>query len=92
MSAAPKLWRAYDRVTEWQGPARKTLANAERDAWAHNRACARQGGYGSAIVVRPDPDAPDRCVDLHGAPVWPPHGRSCGSVRWRADEEQGVES
>jgi hypothetical protein len=55
-------WRAYDRVTEWQGPARKTLALAEKDAWAHNRGCALATketvmADGSTLVVvdkRPD--------------------------------------
>lgn len=76
-------YRAYDTVTEWLGPVRTALVDAEADATRHNAGCAQQGGYGSAIVVRQDPDAPGRCVTLEGQPVWPPHGRSCGSARWR---------
>ena len=77
------LWRAYDTTTEWMAPARSALAFAEQDARRHNEGCELQGGYGSAIVVRPDPECPGRCVDTDGSPVWPPHGQSCGSVRWR---------
>lgn len=78
-----KEYRAYDTTTEWMGRVRSTEEAAYRDVDSHNRGCEKQGGYGSAIVVKRDPDAEDRCVNLAGQPVWPPHGRSCGSVRWR---------
>jgi hypothetical protein len=77
-------WRAYDLVSEWSGPVRESADEAERDASQHNAGCAAQGGFGSAIVVRPDPEAPGRCVDLEGESVWPPHGRTTGAVRWRS--------
>lgn len=77
-------YRAYDVLTEWSGPVRSTVHAAERDADSHNAGCARQGGYGSAIVVTRDPESPSRLVDLEGESVWPPHGRSCGAARWRA--------
>jgi hypothetical protein len=76
-------YRAYDVITEWLGPVRDSAARAEGDAGRHNDGCARRGGYGSAIVVTRDPECEDRCVDLEGRSVWPPHGRGCGSVRWR---------
>ena len=77
-------YRAYDTVTEWAGPARTTADRAARDARAHDDGCRAQGGYGSAIVITADPDAPGRAVDLDGHTVWPPHGRGTGSVRFRA--------
>lgn len=73
-------FRAYDTVTEWQGVHRHREDEAKRDAEAHNEACVRQGGYGSAVVVRRDGD---RCVDLEGKAVWPPYGRTMGAARWR---------
>lgn len=76
------MYRAYDTITEWMGKARTSMERAEKDALAHNKGCARQGGYGSAIVVQRDPECPGRCVDLDGKPVWPAHGRSTGTVRW----------
>ncbi len=76
-------FRAYDTTTEWMGPARETAEAAEADARTHNGGCASQGGYGSAIVVQRDPETPGRCVDMEGRPVWPAHGRSAGTVRWR---------
>lgn len=75
-------YRAYDITTEWQGEPRDTAEQAELDAEQHNHGCARQGGYGSAVVVQRDHESPGRCVDLDGDPIWPPHGRSSGSVRW----------
>lgn len=77
------MFRAYDTTTEWMGLPREIQAAAQADADEHNDGCAKQGGYGSAIVVQRDPDAPGRCVDLEGRAVWPPHGRSTGAVRWR---------
>lgn len=77
------MYRAYDTVTEWMGRVRNTVERAELDAERHNEGCAAQGGYGSAIVVRPDPECPNRCVDMDGEEVWPPHGCSTGTVRWR---------
>lgn len=76
-------YRAYDTTTEWLGPIRGTEQLAHFDCADHNRGCAKQGGYGSAIVVTQDPESEGRCVDLDCEPVWPPHGRSTGSVRWR---------
>lgn len=81
-AARPAGFRAYDTTTEWMGQVRETETQAHGDAIRHNKGCAAQGGYGSAIVVRPDPEAPGRCVDLDGATVWPPHGRGNGAVRW----------
>jgi hypothetical protein len=46
-------WRAYDVVTEWSGPPRATIEDAERDAAGHNSGCAAQGGYGSARIASP---------------------------------------
>lgn len=77
------MWRAYDKVTGWMGESRDSRDVAERDARRHNSGCARQGGYGSATVVQPDPEDAELCVDAAGETVWPPHGRSCGAVRWR---------
>lgn len=76
-------YRAYDLTTEWMGAVRDSVERAESDASAHNRGCAKQGGYGSAIVVTRDPESQNRCVEAStGNVVWPPHGRSNGSVRW----------
>lgn len=72
-------YRAYDTTTEWSGPVRTSVEAAERDAARHNDGCAKQGGYGSAIVVT---RAGNRLADLHGKTVWPPHGRSDGAARW----------
>lgn len=79
-----RLYRAYDTTTEWMGEARPTIDAADRDAKRHNDGCAKQGGYGSAIVVtQSDPsDTWPTCVDLEGKTVWPPHGRTSGAVRW----------
>lgn len=78
-----KNFKAYDTTTEWMGSARATEAEAQADADRHNEGCEAQGGYGSAIVVRRDEDgAGDRCETMDGEPVWPPHGRSTGAVRW----------
>ncbi len=77
-----KEFRAYDTTTEWSGPTRSTVEQAERDVQRHNDGCARQGGYGSAIVVTRDRDAPSRLADLDGRTIWPPHGRSNGAARW----------
>lgn len=83
MTTTKQQYRAYDRTTEWMGRARSSVELAERDAEKHNAGCSKQGGYGSAIVVQRDPESEGRCVDLKGQPVWPPHGQSTGSVRWR---------
>jgi hypothetical protein len=72
-------YRAYDVTTEWQGPRRFLVADAERDAMRHNAGCRAQGGYGRAVVVQ---RSGDRCAHLDGNPVWPSHGRSCGAARW----------
>ncbi len=77
-------FRAYDTTTEWSGQVRRSAEKAQADADRHNGGCARQGGYGSAIVATQLADAPDRLADLSGAPIWPPHGRGCGAARWRA--------
>lgn len=79
-----RRYRAYDTTTEWMGEARPTIDAADRDAKRHNDGCAKQGGYGSAIVVtQSDPsDTWPTCVDLEGKTVWPPHGRTSGAVRW----------
>lgn len=74
-----KNYRAYDTTTEWMGRPRTTKEAAQADADRHNRGCAAQGGYGSAIVVLRDGD---RCQTVNGKAVWPPHGKSCGAVRW----------
>lgn len=74
-------YRAYDTCTEWSGPVRSTLAAAQRDATRHNDGCAKQGGYGSAIVVT-RLDGGDRLATLGGRTVWPPHGRTTGAARW----------
>jgi hypothetical protein len=78
----PQAFRAYDVVTGWWGPERATEGAAWGDCRRHNRGCAEQGGYGSAIVVVEDPEAPGRVVDLDGDEVWPPSGRSDGTARW----------
>ena len=75
-------FRAYDTITEWSGPVRADRDKAQKDADRHNDGCARHGGYGSAIVVRQDPEAAGRIIDLEGNSVWPPHGRSTGAARW----------
>lgn len=77
---ATKEYRAYDTVTEWQGPVRDSVKAAQADADRHNEGCAAQGGYGSADVVT---ERDGRCVTLAGEYIWPPHGRSCGAARWR---------
>ena len=77
-------FRAYDTLTEWMGPERETEFAAKRDAYLHNKGCAKQGGYGSAIVVRRDDG---RCAYLDGSSVWPPHGRTTGAVRWRTEAD-----
>lgn len=80
-----KSFRAYDTTTEWSGPPRATIEEAEADAAAHNEGCESQGGYGSAIVCRRDPEAPSRLEteeDGEWVSVWPPHGRSNGAARW----------
>ena len=87
-ATAPSLQvRAYDTTTEWSGPVRSSIGEAWDDAEAHNEGCRTQGGYGSAIVVRRDPEAPSRLVyadgENVGESVWPPHGRSNGAARWR---------
>jgi hypothetical protein len=77
-----KHFRAYDVVTEWSGPPRATVEEAERDAEEHNEGCARQGGYGSAVVA--ERDEGDRLWNAYtGETIWPPHGRSNGAARWR---------
>jgi hypothetical protein len=73
-------FRAYDTVTEWSGPVRATEAEAEKDADRHDAYCVRQGGYGSAIVVRRTDG--DRLETVDGKTVWPPHGRTSGAARW----------
>ena len=67
------------------GPVRATVAEAQRDVEVHGRLMVAQGGFGDALVVRRDEGgAGDRCETLDGVPVWPPHGRSTGAVRWAA--------
>lgn len=74
-------FRAYDTVTEWRGPIRADRETASKDALQHNRDLRTAGGFGSAAVIMPDPECPGRAVDAFtGDPVWPPHGRSQGSV------------
>ncbi|HZL95499.1 MAG TPA: hypothetical protein VFB99_17720 [Vicinamibacterales bacterium] len=76
-------YRAYDLTTAWMGVTRLSVTAAQGDAESHNDGCAKHGGYGRAIVVQRNPEAPGRCIDLDGRDVWPPHGRSTGAVRWR---------
>lgn len=80
--ARAECWgfRAYDPLTEWTGPRRRTTRAAREDAEAHDAGCAAQGGYGSAIVIRPDGEG--FACDLDGRTVWPSYGRSSGAVRW----------
>lgn len=73
-------YRAYDTTTEWSGRPRRTVEEAQADADAHNRWCARQSGYGSAIVAQRDGD---RLMDMTGQTIWPPHGMTSGAARWR---------
>lgn len=69
----------------------KECAHAFGKAWddaeKHNEGCAKKGGYGSAVVVRRDPEAPSRIVyadgENVGETVWPPSGRTNGAARWR---------
>jgi hypothetical protein len=75
-------YRAYDTTTEYLGPVRTSIREAQSDCDAHNQGCVQQGGYGSAIVVQ-RLDGGNRCADLDGNPVWPPHGQSTGAARWR---------
>lgn len=80
-------YRAYDTTTEWQGPPRRALAAAERDAERHNDGCAEQGGHGSAVACAPI-DGRLHHLDGRGLPnprqpIWPPHGQSCGAARAR---------
>lgn len=75
-------YRAYDTTTEWSGKVRTSIREAQADADEHNRGCASQGGYGSAIVVQ-RLDGGNRLADLDGEPVWPPHGQGTGAARWR---------
>lgn len=81
-----KNFRAYNTTTEWSGPPRAAMVEAEADADEHNEGCASQGGYGSAIACRRDPEAPNRLEAYNGDgtwySVWPPHGRSNGAARW----------
>lgn len=79
----PSEYRAYDTLSEWSGAVRTSREAAARDARNHNRSCWAQRGYGRAIVVTRDPEAPSRLMDLRGNSVWPPHGRGCGAARWR---------
>lgn len=77
------IYRAYDRTTEWSGPIRQSVSAALADAARHNRGCAGQGRYGSAIVALRDGN---RLQTLEGATVWPPHGRTSGAARWLRGE------
>ena len=76
------LYRAYDKVTEWSGQVHHSVWRAQQDADRHNRGMRKQGGYGSAFVVQPHPEAEGRLADLQGTTVWPPHGRGSGAARW----------
>ena len=58
-------------MTEWSGPVRATADEAEQDAAEHNAGCAAQGGFGSAIVVTRDPEAPRRLVIVSGQEIRP---------------------
>ena len=77
-------FRAYDTTTEWSGQVRRSAKKAQADADRHNAGCARQGGYGSAIVATQLADAPNRLADMAGEPIWPPRGQSTGAARWRS--------
>lgn len=74
------IFVAYDTTTEWQGPARERVEVARIDAQRHNNSCARQGGYGRAIVARV---VGGRLQTLEGETIWPPHGHSCGAARYQ---------
>jgi len=80
MSEHTEEFRAYDKVTEWSGPIRTDVDAAWKDVERHNQTCAAQGGYGSAVVGVNDDG---RMRDLDGNWIWPPHGMSCGAVRFR---------
>jgi hypothetical protein len=77
-------FRALDTLTGWQGPVRSTVRQARADADRHSADVCAAGGISETIIVMPDPECPDRCVDVAGDPVWPTHGRSCGTVRWQS--------
>jgi hypothetical protein len=77
------MYRAYDMMTEWMGPARDTLDDALEDKAAHEDGCRQQGGWSDCIIVRPDPDCDGRCVTIGGRPVWPPRSNTHGTVIWR---------
>ena len=89
MTTLKTEYRAHDTTTDVHvGPIRSSLEDAEHDASAHNSACHRRGGYGSAEVITRDPESPSRSVRvrLDGSPstqsVWPSHGSSCGAVEF----------
>lgn len=73
-------YRALSTQSDYQGPVRTTIADAQKDADAHDAHHRAQGGFARAAVVTRDGD---RCATLTGEPVWPSHGRSSGAVRWR---------
>lgn len=70
---------AYDRITQWQGPARPSAELAERDAEEHRRSALQHQMLSATIAVVRD----GRLYNQHGEPIWPPHGRGNGAARFR---------
>lgn len=69
---------AYDTTTGWIGPIQSSKGAAEKEAQRHNRGCAEQGGYGSAIACEIDTDG---FLWHYGARIYPPDGMTLGCVR-----------
>jgi len=78
------MFRAHCCITDWEGPVRDSLREAEGDADRRSIALGDRTGWkaiGHHVVVTADADG--YAVDAEfGNLIWPSWGRSCGAVRF----------
>ena len=75
------VFTTYGAVRLGCGHRHKSVAAAERCLTRDRDGCASQRGYSDRSIYTVDEDG--YLIDLDGAPLYPPSGRSSGAVRLR---------
>lgn len=83
-------YRAYDELSQWRGPVRATIEEAERDIDRRLPKRVRVSTCGAiARYVVIESDEFDRSYYAGtNDPVWPDHGRGCGAVRFSREGQE----